>query len=160
MAASIAKVTRLNGSSKLVQTAAKGLSIAHDLRCVVATILFHFRCGYKQGRQSIEVVITGGAREDTTVGCRPVFLLALSIQIAQDDTALGTWKSLVGAAGHPCSALVQWGLKLTARNQSKNVRAIIEQWNIFRFAEGGNFRDRLGEEEEALRHDHELRRHL
>src|SRR5215469_5028673 len=101
-------------------------------------------------------MITGGAWEDAAVGGRPVFFLALRIQITQNDAALGTWERLMGAARHPCCTLVQRGLKFAAGDQSKDVRSIVEQGDIFGCAESGHFGDRLGEEKEALAHYHEL----
>src|SRR5690242_16616373 len=106
------------------------------------------------------MVVTGGAREDPSVGGGPVFFLAFCIQIPQHDAPLRTREGFVRATGHPRRALMQRILEFTARDQSQHMRSIIEQRNILRFAEGGDLRDRLREEEKTLAHHYKLWRHL
>src|SRR5713226_699914 len=101
MAAGISKVTRLDWSTKLIKTAAKGLGVAYNLRGIVATKLLHLANGYQQGRQCMQVVVAGGAGEDAAIGGRPVFLLGLGIHVAQDYAPLRSWKGFMRAAGHP-----------------------------------------------------------
>ena len=69
-------------------------------------------------------------------------------------------ESLMRTARHPGCPLLQWRLKLTARDQPQHMRSIVEQRNIFRFAEGGYLRDRLREKEQAFAHHDQLRRDL
>src|SRR6266496_3543641 len=158
MAPGITKFTCLDRGTQFIQAAAKGLGVAYNLSSILTTELLHFTGGNKQGRQGVQVMVTRGTWENSSISSRPEFFLRLSIHITQNDTTLWTWKGFVRATSHPCCAFMQGRLKLTSRYQPQNMSAVIEQGNVFRFAVGSNLLDRFRKEKEAFTHDDQLGR--
>src|SRR6266571_2686158 len=153
----VTELARLHRRAQLIQAAPQRLRIAHNLQRVVAAKRLHLANGDQQRRQRVQVMVTGGAGENTPIGGGPVFLLVFLVQVAQDHPALRAGERLVRAARHPRRPLLQRRLKLAARDQSKHVGAIIEQRDLLSLAESGNLLHRLREEEQALAHHHDLR---
>src|SRR5947199_8357935 len=112
MTLGVAKFTRFNRGTKFVEAAAKSLGVAYDLCRILPAKFLHLAGGNNQRGQGVEVVVTGGAREDTAIGGRPVFFLSVCLHVAQNNAALRPWEGFMGAARHPRCPFMYRRLKL------------------------------------------------